>query len=90
MYLSCYYYRLHLSSASIRPKVEMMSTDKCKTYRNNSISLDKSGIRSVFFLFVHENICCGYSLKVPQRGTSNEYHNICFRGQIRKISILLD
>ena len=27
------------------------------------------------FLFLHKNICCDYSLeiKVPQRGTSNEY-----------------
>ena len=27
----------------------------------------------IFFLFLHENICCGYSLEVPQRGASNEY-----------------
>ena len=27
----------------------------------------------IFFLFPHENICCGYSLEVPWRGTSNEY-----------------
>ena len=38
-----------------------------------------------FFLFLHENICCGYSLEAPHRGISNEYHNICFRGEIRKI-----
>ena len=25
------------------------------------------------FSSLHENICCGYSLEVPQRGTSNEY-----------------
>ena len=23
----------------------------------------------MFFLFLHENICCGYSLEVPWRGT---------------------
>ena len=27
----------------------------------------------IFFLFLHENICCGYSLEVPQLGASNEY-----------------
>ena len=27
----------------------------------------------IVFLFLHVNICCGYSLEVPQRGTSNEY-----------------
>ena len=26
-----------------------------------------------FFLFLEGNICCGYSLEVPHRGTSNEY-----------------
>ena len=42
----------------------------------------------VFFLFLHENICCGYSLEGPPRGASNEHHNIRFREEIRKISIL--
>ena len=27
----------------------------------------------ISFLFLHENICCGYSLEVPLWGTSNEY-----------------
>ena len=27
----------------------------------------------------------GYSLEVLRRGASNEHHNICFRGEIRKI-----
>ena len=27
----------------------------------------------IFFLFVHRNICCGYSLEAPCRGASNEY-----------------
>ena len=40
---------------------------------------------SYFFLFLYENICCGYSLELPHRGASNEYHNICFCGEIRKI-----
>ena len=26
----------------------------------------------IFFLFLHENICCGYSLEAPQWGGSNE------------------
>ena len=40
---------------------------------------------TIFFLFLHKNICCGYSLEVPQWGTSNEPHNICFSGEIRNI-----
>ena len=27
----------------------------------------------IFFLFLHENLCCGYSLKAPWQGASNEY-----------------
>ena len=46
----------------------------------------RGDIRSVFCLVLHENICCGYSLEAPQWGTSNEYHNICFHGEISKIS----
>ena len=53
------------------------------------IGLEKRGYQVNIFLFLHENICCGYSLEAPHRGASNEYHNICFRGEIRKISILL-
>ena len=30
-------------------------------------------IQVIFFLFLYKNICCGYSLKVPHRGISNEY-----------------
>ena len=43
------------------------------------IATDKRGTCKIFFLFLHENIHCGYSLEVPQQGASNEYHNICFR-----------
>ena len=31
------------------------------------------GIWLIFFLFLHENICCGYSLEVPHQGASNGY-----------------
>ena len=27
----------------------------------------------IFFLFLHKNISCGYSLEAPQQGASNEY-----------------
>ena len=27
----------------------------------------------IFFLFLQENICCGYSLEAPRWGASNEY-----------------
>ena len=28
---------------------------------------------SIFFLFLDENVCCGYSLEAPRRRASNEY-----------------
>ena len=42
----------------------------------------RGGIQLIFFLFLHENICCGYSLEAPLMST----HNICFCGEIRKVS----
>ena len=32
-----------------------------------------------------QNIDCGYSLEPPRRGGSNEYHNLCFLAEIRKL-----
>ena len=32
----------------------------------------------IFFLFLHENICCGYSLEASHWGTSNEYPQYMF------------
>ena len=32
-----------------------------------------------------QNIDCGYSLEPPRRGGSNEYDNLCFGAEIRKI-----
>ena len=37
------------------------------------IATDKRGIHIIFFLFLDEYICCGYSLEAPRRGASNEY-----------------
>ena len=38
----------------------------------------------IFFLFLHENICCGYSLEAPRGGASNEYPQHMFSWRIRK------
>ena len=40
-----------------------------------------------FWYFSHfcQNIDCGYSLEPPRRGGSNEYHNLYFWTEIRKI-----
>ena len=39
-----------------------------------------------FFLFLLQNIDCGYSLKPPRRGGSNVYPQSVFWVKIRKIS----
>ena len=57
-----------------------------------NIATDKRGYPHNNLLFLHENICCGYSLEAPRRGASNDLgeallmstHNICFHGEIRK------
>ena len=36
------------------------------------------------FLIFAQNIDCGYTLEPPQWGSSNAYHNLCFRAKIRK------
>ena len=38
----------------------------------------------IFFLFLHENICCGYSLEAPHRGASNEYPQHIFLWRNKK------
>ena len=44
----------------------------------------RGGIHIIFFLFLHENICCGYSLEVPPRGASNEYPQHMFLWRNKK------
>ena len=39
----------------------------------------------IFFLFLHENICCGYSLEAPHRGASNEYPQHVFSWRNKNI-----
>ena len=38
----------------------------------------------ISFLFLHENICCGYSLEAPWRGASNEYPQHMFSWRNKK------
>ena len=44
----------------------------------------RGGIHIIFFLFRHENICCGYSLEAPRRGASNEYPQHMFSWRNKK------
>ena len=55
----------------------MLTTILCTVWEIGPYPYQKAqnerGINVIFFLFVHENICCGYSLEVPYQGASNEY-----------------
>ena len=44
----------------------------------------------IFFLFFERNICCGYSLEVPHRGTFNEYPQHLFSMRNKKNVNFLD
>ena len=44
----------------------------------------RGGIHIIFFLFLHKNICCGYSLEAPRRGASNEYPQHMFSWSNKK------
>ena len=53
------------------------------------ISLDKMANAVTIFLYLHENLCCGYSLEAPQQGASNDSHTIdygIYHSKISKIS----
>ena len=43
----------------------------------------------ISFLFLHENICCGYSLEAPCRGASNEYPQYMFLWRNKKDIMLI-
>ena len=66
-----------------------------------SNSCQSSIVVGKYFPYFSTKTCLGYSLEAPWQGASNEYpqhmfswinstHNICFCGEIRKISVLLD
>ena len=56
-----------------------------------NLYIEKLGFAGVylFFLFLLQNIDCGYSLEPPRRGGSNVYPQSMFGAKIRKISIFL-
>ena len=51
--------------------------------QKSSAPLDKKNCN--IFHISTQNIDCRYSLEPPRRGGSNEYNNLCFWAEIRKI-----
>ena len=58
-------------------------TKHCKFYRGKYETVKMKNC-DIFLIFA-QNIDCGYSLELPRQGSSNEYHNLCFELEIRKI-----
>ena len=50
-------------------------------------SFRQEGIKSIPFLFLHENICCGYSLEASRQGASNEYPQCMFSRRNKKFML---
>ena len=88
-----------LSVALINPYLTHYENMPMQYIENFLVAKIEIFIRNVliFFLFLLQNIDCGYSLEPPRRGvlTSNRLaeavltstHNLCFGAKIRKISI---
>ena len=72
------------SCVSTNPTNPVSNTRLCYFLSVIYIGVDKSGYQVYTFLISSQKTCCGYSLEVPRRGTSNEYHNISFRGEKEK------
>ena len=60
-----------------------VSFSHCKVNVGSTIIAFVSPKVLISFLFLHKNVCCGYSLEVPQRGTSDEYpqHTFLWRNK---------
>ena len=54
---------------------------------NYNIFQIRVAIYIIFFIFLYENICCGYSLEASLEALIMSTHNICFHGEIRKIVV---
>ena len=52
----------------------------------NPLLFSKTWVYRVYIIFLisAQNTDCGYSLKLPRRGGSNEYHNLCFEQKHEK------
>ena len=77
------YYRRSKRHPYIITKTYLYNVDPLKSH----FYIVKLGFTGVYIIFhiSAQNIDCGYSLEPPRRGGSNEYHNLCFWADIRKI-----
>ena len=78
-----------LTGSRILNRFSIRKTCPCNVYPlEPHFYIAKLGFGGVylFFLFLIQNIDCGYSLEPPRRGGSNVYPQSMFSAKIRKIS----
>ena len=87
--------KLNFWQGSSNKHIDFQMTEKKFAARKNTSHILIPNSRSDLFfsityfwysLFLYQNVCCGYLLKAPLWGISNEYHNIFFCEEIRKSS----
>ena len=86
---------LHINTQQLTYKFNKSETSKphtCGIYVSLLRKFRKGGVWGMqgynyFFLFLLQNIDCGYSLEPSQRGGSNLYTQSVLSKKIRKISI---
>ena len=73
----------------VNMKMHIRTTCPCNEYPLKPhfyrVKLGYAGVY-LFFLFLFQNLDCGYSLEPPRRGGSNVYPQSMFWAKIRKIS----
>ena len=67
----------------------LFPTKKALFFLNQTVSIFFNQKVSIIFLFLDQNICCGYSSEVPLRGASNEYPQHMFSLRNKKIIYLI-
>ena len=74
IFARCGYFH-HITKTCLFKYIENITT------KNENFQIKSSDIFHIFA----QNIDCGYSLEPLHRGGSNEYHNLCFWAELRKI-----
>ena len=91
IFLTFYFYRQVINKWNSRLSIwVILDLWSLKVKNIDKKALKKSTQKYWFFLLLHENVCCGYSLEVPHGGASNEYPQHIFSWRNKKNIIDLE
>ena len=81
----------------VRSNIVSYTSLNCHTCQKTNIALDNMFCFYFFnikvlivFLFLHENICCRYSLEVPRQGASNDPQHMFLWRNKKNIYLILN